>query len=142
LDHASWELREVVKRIVDSEISNSRPTSPVTFPSIEIMSQHLSVQIGPGSFRSLLARSLMRSTAEVPWLGALRVGAEGQLVGLSAARERYSAAEISKAEGVLLIHFLQLLVSFIGPTLVLKFCRQMWPQISFTYTAFRNAEND
>jgi hypothetical protein len=142
LDHASGELREVVKRIVDSEISNSRLTSPVTFSSIEILSQYLSVPIGSGSFESLLARALMRSTAEVPWLGALRVGAEGQLVGLSAARERYSAAEISEAEGVLLTHFLQLLVSFIGPTLVLKFCRQMWPQTSFTYTAFGNAEND
>jgi hypothetical protein len=142
LNPASPPVLEIAKQIVAAEIAKSKLDAPVPFRTIEMLSQRLLVPIGPSSLQSLLVRSLARSTAEVPWLGALRVGTGGTVEGLSEARATYSAKDMFEGECVVLCHFLQLLVSFIGPSLTLRFFRDTWPQIDFSYSDFGNANND
>lgn len=98
--------------------------------------------MGPGSFQALLTRALARSIAEVPWLAELRATETGQMDGLTGAIATRSAEHIAEAEVVLLAHLLELLVIFIGPSLTLRFFRQAWPQITFDFSDFGNANDD
>ena len=120
----------------------SRIFIAVEFLTIEMISEQLSHPMGAGSFQSLLTRALARSTAEVPWLGAVRAGAAGKLDGLAAARATCSADDVSAGEIVLLTHLLELLVAFIGPSLTLRFVRETWPQLSFSFSDFGYSHDD
>ena len=142
MDRSSLPVREIAGQSYASETSNSDLGALHSFRTIEKLAQHLSVPMGPDSFQSLLARSLSRSTVEVPWLGKLRATGTGHLDGLANARATFSADDISEGEVVLLTHFLELLVAFIGPSMTLKFVRETWPQLSFDFSDFGNANND
>lgn len=98
---------------------------------------HLSNRIGQEGFRTLLARALSLTTPQFPHLSAVRVGADGSLVGLRGAAGRGSGevqdSETQKAvvEGAvaLVAHLLALLVTFIGEDLTLRLISAVWPDL-------------
>jgi hypothetical protein len=102
------------------------------FTTIDTLRPHLSMLMGRGCFQALLARALVLASAELPWLTAVRVVADGELEGPATASNTQNAANLSEGEVVLLAYLLSLLVAFIGMALTLRVINQIWPQLSFS----------
>lgn len=101
------------------------------FATIDTLRPHLSMLMGRGGFQALLARALVLSSAELPWLTAVRVVADGELEGLAVAQKTQDATNLPEGEVVLLAQLLSLLVAFIGMALTLRILKQIWPQLTF-----------
>jgi hypothetical protein len=135
-------MRSIAKQLMASETrgnTSSEADDPAAFRATDKLRPHLSMLMGRGGFQALLARGLVLATAEIPWLAAVQVIADGELEGLSAAHSKLDAAEFSEGEVVLLAQLLGLLVAFIGPALTLRLITQIWPQLSFGDADFGEA---
>lgn len=133
------QMRRIARQLMDSETSGNRSAAadnPAAFRAIDRVRPHLSMLMGRGGFQALLARALVLATAELPWLTAVRVVADGELEGLAVALATIDAAELANGEVVLLAHLLGLLVAFIGPALTLRLINQLWPLLSFNNVDF------
>jgi len=102
------------------------------FPVPEKLRLPLTVLMGGGGFRALLSRALTLATAEVRWLRAVQVKADGAFEGAEALHERIDPAEFLEGRVEVLAQLLGLLVAFIGPNLTLRLVREIWPQISLS----------
>jgi len=109
---------------------------------------HLSKRIGQEGFRVLLARALSLTTAVFPYLSAVRVGADGALVGLRGAidcgsqeardngtrnngtRDGRTQEDTAEAATALIAQFLGLLIVFIGEDLTLRMLDAVWPGLA------------
>lgn len=114
---------------------------------------HLSKRIGQEGFRVLLARALSLTTPLFPYLSAMRVGADGALVGLRGAIDRGSQEardngtrnngtrnngtrddrtleDTAEAATALIAQFLGLLIAFIGEDLTLRMLDAGWPGLA------------
>lgn len=126
-------MRRIAKRLMISETpgnTSAEVDQPVVFRATDKLRPHLSMLMGRSGFQALLARALALAAAEVPWLSAVQVVADGELEGLTVARARLEAADFTEGEVVVLAQLLGLLVAFIGPTLTLRLITQTWPQLS------------
>ena len=86
--------------------------------------------MGNGGFHALLSRALALASAEVPWLRAVHVKADGSLEGLDElASASWTRMRLSRAGVVLLAQLLGLLVAFIGENLTLRLVREVWPKL-------------
>jgi len=99
---------------------------------------HLSKRIGQEGFRTILARSLALTTAQFPHLSAVRVGADGTLIGLRGAISHAQEAQDKEAQGVtiegavaLVAQLLALLISFIGEDLTLRLLSAVQPEFAW-----------
>ncbi len=114
---------------------------------------HLSKRIGQEGFRTLLARALALTTSQFPQLIAVRVGADGSLVGLRGAggqashnrgdsETRDSQARNNAVEGAvaLVAHLIGLLIVFIGEDLTRRILSTVWPELAWDDAA--GWEND
>ena len=72
----------------------------------------------------------MLASAEVSWLGALRVKADGGLDWSQGSHANLDPAEFLEGKVVLLAQLLGLLAAFIGVTLTLRLVGDIWPKIS------------
>lgn len=134
-------MRRIAKQLIDSERTGERSAevdNPASFRAIDKLRPHLSMLMGRGGFQALLARALVLATAELPSLTAVRVVADGELEGLAVIQATFDAAELANGEVVLLAHLLGLLVTFIGPALILHLINQLWPHLSFNDVDFDN----
>jgi hypothetical protein len=125
-------MRNFAKRLTDYGTRGNRTSeteTPPAFHVCETLRAHLAVSVGKAGSRELLAWALARATAEVPWLRAVHVKADGQLEGLEALHGTLSAEELSEGEVVLLAQLLGILSAFIGERLTLRQVRDVWPQI-------------
>ncbi len=99
---------------------------------------HLSKRIGQEGFRTLLARALTLTTAQFPHLSAVRIGADGSLVGLRAAMSRglgetqnnETRGAVVEGAVALVAHLLALLITFIGEDLTLRLLSAVWPELA------------
>ena len=106
---------------------------------------HLSNRIGQEGFRVLLARALTLATAQFPHLSAVRVAADGSLVGLRRAvgadlhdlqktpdngAQQNNVGQQEAVAGVtaLMAHLLGLLIAFIGEDLTLRVLGSVSPE--------------
>lgn len=138
-------MRSIAKQLMASETpgnTSAEVGSCTAFRATDKLRPHLSVLMGRAGFQALLARALVLATAEVPWLTAVQVVADGELQGLTVARAGADAADFSKGEAVLLAQLLGLLVAFIGPALTLRLITQVWPQVSFDEADFAKTANN
>jgi hypothetical protein len=103
--------------------------TPEAFHASDRLRPHLATLMGNNGFRALLMRSLALANAEVPWLRAVHVKADGALEGFEAPRAELDPAEFLNGRIVLLAQLLGLLVAFIGPNLTLRLVGEIWPQI-------------
>ncbi len=93
------------------------------------MRAHLSRRIGQDGFRTLLARALALTKAQLPSLRAVRVEENGSLSGL---RE---ADEASEGAAAVLGRLLELLVIFIGEDLTLRMLGAVWSELDLDSVA-------
>jgi hypothetical protein len=74
------------QRLIDYETprnDSSQTTNTATFQVTDRLRRHLATLIGNGGFRALLACALALASAEVSWLRAVQVNADGTLEGLA-----------------------------------------------------------
>jgi hypothetical protein len=126
-------MRGIAERLIDYETPKKTSTATATtanFQVTERLRPHLATLMGNGGFRALLARALALASAEVSWLRAVQVNADGTLEGLAAPHARLTPAEFREGRVVLLAQLLGLLVAFIGPGLTSRLVGEIWPQLA------------
>jgi hypothetical protein len=135
-------LRAIAKRLIAAEKPRSNSAErddPVEFRATDRLRPHLSTLMGRAGIQALLARALVLAAAEVPWLSAVKVVADGEIEGLAVAQSRFGGADYADGEVVLLAQLLGLLVAFIGPALTARLIGEIWPQLSLTGADFDKA---
>jgi hypothetical protein len=76
-----------------------------------------------------MSRALTLTGAEVPWLRALQIQADGSLAGLGDLEAKNELRAVTEGEAVLAAQLLGLLVTFIGPALTLRLLHDIWPKM-------------
>lgn len=117
----------------------SRKAKAPTFTVIAKLRPHLATLMGNGGYRALLMRALALASAEVAWLRAVRVAADGSLDGPGEPAPPLRPEEILEGRVALVAQLLALLVAFIGESLMLRLIHEIWPQLP---TGNLNASKD
>ncbi len=139
-------ILDLVRRLLTHEAAESQDQASPILAAERVsdkMCTHLSKRIGQEGFRTLLARALALTKPNFPYLSAVRVGAEGSLVGLRGAIGRGSQKtqdnvtqnsedrdNVVEGAVALLAQFLGLLVVFIGEDLMLRLISAVWPDFA------------
>jgi hypothetical protein len=134
-------MRRLATRLIDHETQRNKSSQarlPVVFPVTDKLRPLLTTLMGDGGFRALFSRALALAGAEVFWLHALQVNADGGLEGVEASSARVDPAGFLEGKVVLLARLLELLVAFIGMSLTLRLLSQIWPQLSLNDMDFGN----
>jgi hypothetical protein len=136
-------MRSIAERLIDYETKNesARTANTAAFRVTERLRPHLATLMGNGGFRALLARALVLASAEVSWLRAVQVNADGTLQGLATPHARLTPAQFRDGRVVLLAQLLGLLVAFIGPGLTSRLVGEIWPQLAADNVDFGNGDN-
>ena len=132
MSRASPKMRHFAKRLTVYEGKANTPsdtTTPPGFLVCEKLRAHLGTFMGTTGFCELLSCALPRAKAEIPWLGAVHVKADGSLEGLEELNAKRNPDELFEGGVVLVAQLLGLLVAFIGETLTLRFVREVWPEV-------------
>ncbi len=79
--------------------------------------------MGVAGFRSILSRALVLAKSDAPWLGVVRVGADGILEGL----DEVDPGGDEEVGAILVARLLGLPVTFVVPALTLRLVRDGWP---------------
>jgi hypothetical protein len=128
-------LRDLAERLVAYEAReniSSGTKTPAAFLVDEKLRPHLAILVGNIGFRALLSRALALANAEVPWLRAVHVKADGSFEELDELGAQLDPDQIFEGRAVLLAQLLGLLVAFIGENLTLRLVREVWPKLSLT----------
>jgi hypothetical protein len=126
-------MRDFAERLIAYETRENRSSetkTPAAFLVGEKLRLHLATLMGNAGFRALLSRALALANAEVPWLRAAHVKADGSFEGLDELGSRVNPEEIFEGRIVLFAQLLGLLVAFIGERLTLRLMRDVWPNLS------------
>jgi len=137
-------MRSIALRLInyETQVNNSSETAnAATFQVTDRLRPHLATLMGNSGFRALLARALTLASAEVSWLHAVQVSADGTLEGLESPHARLKPAEVREGRVVLLAQLLGLLVAFIGPGLTSRLVGEIWPQLGADKVDFGNGDN-
>ena len=125
-------MREFAERLIAYETRGNRSSEskpPAACLVSEKLRPQLATLMGNLGFRALLSRAIALANAEVPWLRAVHVTADGTLKGLDEVAEQVDPDEIFEGCVVLLAQLLGLLVAFIGEDLTLRLVRDTWPKL-------------
>jgi hypothetical protein len=125
-------LLNIAKRIIAGDASENKPSAdrtPQSFPIHEKLYPHLEALIGKGGFRALLWRARVLAAAELPWLGAVQVNADGSLEAEGEIRSQLDPGEYFEGRVILLAQLLGLLEAFIGETLTMRLVRDACPEV-------------
>jgi hypothetical protein len=136
-------MRSIAQRLIDYETPNnasSETANTANFRVTERLRPHLATLMGNIGFRALLARALALARAEVSWLRAVQVNANGTLEGLETPHAGLKPADFREGRVVLLAQLLGLLVAFIGPGLTSRLVGEIWPQLSADHVDFGNGD--
>jgi hypothetical protein len=136
-------MRGIAERLIDYETpkkTSAATANTANFQVTERLRPHLATLMGHGGFRALLARALKLAGAEVSWLRAVQVNADGTLEGLATPHARLTPAEFREGRVVLLAQLLGLLVAFIGPALTSRLVGEIWPQLAADKVDFGNGD--
>jgi hypothetical protein len=132
-------MRDFAERLIAHETRENKSSETKTsgpFLVGENLRPHLAPLMGKAGFRALLSRALALANAEVPWLRAVHIKADGSFDGLDELGAQVDPDEIFKGRVVLLAQLLGLLVAFIGEDLTLRLVREVWPKLSLNNLDF------
>jgi hypothetical protein len=138
---AAPKLKAFARRLLAYEAVPRKPAGTnqaAGFRVCEKLCGPLRLHLGVDGFRALLSRALVLGGAEVPWLPALEVTADGSLKGLDEATADLKPGAIAEGEVVLVSHLLGLLVTFIGGALTVGLVHARWPKADFKKLNFGN----
>ena len=143
-------MLDLVRRLLAHEAAESQDQDSLIEAAERVSEElrvHLSKRIGQEGFRTILARSLALTTAQFPHLSAVRVGADGILIGLRGAISHAQEAQDKEAQGVtiegavaLVAQLLALLISFIGEDLTLRLLSAVQPEFAWDDVTGRENE--
>jgi hypothetical protein len=125
-------MRDFAERLIAYEMRenvSSETKTLAAWPVSEKLRPHLATLMGAVGFHALLSRALVLASAEIPWLRAMHVKADGSLEGSSELGAQVSSDEIFEGRVVLLAQLLGLLVAFIGEDLTLRLASEVWPKL-------------
>jgi hypothetical protein len=145
MSRATPKLRDFAERLIAYETRGSKSSetkAPAAFLVSERLRPHLARLMGKVGFRELLSRALVLANAEVPWLRAVRVKADGSFEGLDELGAQVGPDEIFEGRVVLLAQLLGLLVTFIGEELTLRLVREVWPKLSLNNFDFGKGDKN
>jgi len=126
-------MRDFAERLIAYETrgnKSSETKTSVAFLVGEKLRPQLAALMGNVGFRALLSRALALSNAEIPWLRAVHVKADGSFETLDELGAQVGPDAIFESRVVLLAQLLGLLVTFIGELLTLRLVREVWPKLS------------
>jgi hypothetical protein len=145
MSRASPRMRHFAKRLTVYERKANiaaETKSPPAFQVCEKLRTHLGTFMGAAGYRELMSCALPRAQAEIPWLGAVHVKADGTLEGLEELNAKRNPDELFEGGLVLVAQLLGLLTAFIGETLTLRFVREVWPQVPLDDLEFSKGGKD
>ena len=131
MSQATLQMRNLAKRLIADEARGNKPAAtktPVDFDACEKLRPNLATFMGNAGFSALLSRALALARAEVSWLRAVQVKADGALECVEKLHAQLDPDELFEGRVVLLAQLLGLLVAFIGENLTLRVVREVWPQ--------------
>jgi hypothetical protein len=136
MSRATPTMRDFAERLIAYETRGSKSseteTTAAVFSAGDKLRPQLAMLMGNIGFRALLSRALALANAEVPWLRAVHVKADGSLEGLDETEAQADPEEVFEGKVVLLAQLLGLLVAFIGENLTLRLVHEVWPKLSPT----------
>lgn len=141
MSRATPTMRDLARRLIayESRSHKSAPAkSPATFPVCEKLHPHLATLVGNVGYRALLSRALALANAEVAWLRAVHVKADGSLETPEELHAQVDPKEILEGKIVLLAQLFGLLVAFIGENLTLRLVGEIWPKVALKGLDFGN----
>src|SRR5471030_1971555 len=127
MSRATPKMRDFAERLIAYETrgnKSSETKASAAFLVGEKLRPHLARLMGKVGFRELLSRALVLAKAEVPWLHAVRLKADGSFEGLSELAAEVEPDEIFEGRVILLAQLLGLLVTFVGEELTLRLVRE------------------
>jgi hypothetical protein len=132
MSRATPQMKNFARHLIAYETLENKccgTKTPAGFHVCEKLRLHLATFMGKTGFHTLLSRSLALSTAEVPWLVAVRAQADDSFDGLEELHAQLDREEFFEGEIVLLAQLLGLLVAFIGEKLTVRLVREVWPKV-------------
>jgi len=122
-------IHDLARRVIAFETARDPSDGPggAAVRACETLRVPLAKLAGVAGFRSLMTRAVALATADVPWLAAVRVRADGSVEGFAEARTDPGAMSGGDAGGVVVVRLLGLLGTFIGEPLTLGLVRDAWP---------------
>jgi hypothetical protein len=133
MSQATLQMRSFAERVLACEPPGREASEAKTLEAFQVFDKlrpHLATLMGNGGFRALLSRALALANAEISWLSAVNVKADGSLEGLKELRGQLDPAAFFESSVVLLAQLLGLLVAFIGEDLTVRLVREVWPKVS------------
>jgi hypothetical protein len=133
MNSSKSKLKEFARRLLDYDAAldkSAQSKNSDVFRICKKLRQPLGRLTGVGGFRSLLSRALALAGAELPWLRALHIKADGSLECLEKLTVELDAGEIAEGEVALVSNLLELLVTFIGSALTLQLLQEIWPKMN------------
>jgi hypothetical protein len=148
-------MRDLAHRLVAYEAvatKTSEPMESATLRVYEKLRKGLGEFAGAAGFQSLASRALALARTETPNLSAVRVAADGTLLGLGQGLgeieheidlDKDRAGESSAGEGgiILIARLLGLLLLFLGEALTLSLLRVTWPGTVLDDCSSKNGRN-
>ena len=125
-------MRVLAQRLLSYEAktgNTSETAGSATFRVYEKLRQSLGELAGVAGFQSLASRALTLARSEVPSLSAVRVAADGNLLGMGTIEIAVNVERDLTIEGgvILISRLLGLLFIFLGEVLTMNLVRDMWP---------------
>ena len=130
MNRATRKLKTLAEHLLGQDASATEGPGTAAFRACERFRHTLSSLLGGAGYRALLGRALLLATAKAPELAGLQVSADGSLIGAIAVEPRSGSGLVADSEVVLIAHFLDLLVTFIGEALTLRLVQDAWPKAS------------
>jgi hypothetical protein len=134
-------MRDLAHRLLAYEAfadKTPEPADSATLRVYEKLREGLGEFAGVAGFQSLASRALALARTEAPILSAVRVSADGALLGLGEIEHQFDidkirAGEFPAGEGgiILIARLLGLLLIFLGEPITLRLLRNAWPGAAF-----------
>lgn len=132
MTRATRKMRDLAERLIAHEAKGNKTVRALPLQSFLVVDQlrpHLANLMGSAGFRALLSRSLVLANAEVPWLHAVNVNADGSLAGFVELESQIGPGNFFEGKVVVLAQLLGLLAAFIGEILTLQLVGEIWPNL-------------
>jgi hypothetical protein len=139
------ETRDLAQRLLTYESVEGNTSEPLVSATLSVygkLRQRLGELAGSAGFQSLASRALTLARSEEPSLGAVEVGADGNLELMSGVEPSIKVEQDRVHEGgvVLISRLLGLLFIFLGEALTVNLIRDVWPDAALDDAVPRTGE--
>jgi hypothetical protein len=138
-------MRDFAERLIVYETRENKSSETKTQAAFlvgEKLRPQLAALMGNVGFHALISRALALSNAEIPWLRAVHVKADGSFESLDELGAQVDPDKIFEGRVVLLAQLLGLLVAFIGGSLTLRLVHEIWPKITLNELVFGSGDKN